>query len=232
MMYRLKFPTAIFTELLLNTLTYVLGYDFTYSKNANHVIVDMTSSQVKSTLDYLKRTKKLYQNDLLRAGDANLDNSKLQKKLAEVELTLENFKRTLAEANTTALYVIKFPPGAVQGMLSDALQMIMGTNTAQYKYDSTGSTVEFSPAQLKETINYLKSNKSFAEEEPEENAEIITELDNALNLLRSAVMNSQNIAQANLVADCDTIKINSSNSKQLLNLAEQYCVRASLLDNK
>lgn len=104
-------------------------------------------------------------------------------------------------------YKIKFPPGAIDGMLADALQMTLGFSTPQYKYDSTGSTVDFTPDQLKAVIKYLESNKKYAEQDKEAFGDMIPDIDKALETIQKAVMESKNIAQASrydgLVAKCD-----------------------------
>lgn len=104
-------------------------------------------------------------------------------------------------------YKIKFPPGAIDGMLADAIQMTLGHSTPQYKYDSSGSTVDFTPDQLKAVIRYLESNKKYAEQDKEAFGDMIPDIENALATIQKAVMESKNIAQASrydgLVTKCD-----------------------------
>lgn len=99
------------------------------------------------------------------------------------------------------LYKIKFPAGAVKGVLADALQMTLGATSKQFKYDPEGSTVEFTPTQLKAVILYLKQNKKWAEAEPEAFGDMIPDIDAALELIRKSVMESPNIAQASSPSD-------------------------------
>jgi len=92
------------------------------------------------------------------------------------------------------MYKIKFPPGAVKDFLTDALQMT-GLPNSQYKYHPEGSTIEFTPNQLKSVISYLKEIREFAEQDGDE-LDQIKDIDAALETIRTSVMGSPNIAQA------------------------------------
>src|SRR5579885_483372 len=94
------------------------------------------------------------------------------------------------------LYKIKFPSGAIDGILAQALQMVLGHSTPQYHYDSSGSTIDFTPEQLKAVLKELKDYKRFASEDPETYADMVPDIDAALEIIRKSVMESKNIAQA------------------------------------
>lgn len=91
------------------------------------------------------------------------------------------------------LYKIKFPAGAISGMLAQTLDTIVPTR--QYHYHPDGSTVEFTPSQLEAFINELQENKEFALQDKEAYGDLIPELEEALETIRQAVMSS-NIAEA------------------------------------
>lgn len=116
---------------------------------------------------------------------------------------------------TTFPYKIKFPPGAVDGMLAMALQTVLGYSSPQYHYDRSGSTVEFTPTQLKALVVELNSMKRAAKEDPEAYGEMLPEIEEALETVRKAVMESDNIAQASRYDD-------------LVKKCEQYCDLAIL----
>jgi hypothetical protein len=105
-------------------------------------------------------------------------------------------------------YKIKFPPGAIDGILAQALQMVLGQSSPQFHYDSSGSTIDFTPNQLGAVIKELEAYKRFASEDPEAYADMVPEIDAALGIINKSVMESKNIAQASrydaLVKRCDT----------------------------
>ena len=110
---------------------------------------------------------------------------------------------------------------AIDGFLAMALQSVLGYSSPQYRYDKSGSTVEFTPTQLKAVVWELNDNRKYAtrrlaeinkkiKESPESGDydteiadlnETLEELNTALETIRKAVMESPNIAQASSKAD-------------------------------
>lgn len=96
------------------------------------------------------------------------------------------FKKETRRDPSKKTFTVKFPPGAVKGMLSDALQSVLGPSSSRYKYHSSGSTVEFSSArQLKAVTRYLREARAWAMKDGDYD-DLIPEIDEALRLISRA----------------------------------------------
>jgi hypothetical protein len=95
------------------------------------------------------------------------------------------------------LYKIKFPPGSIDGFLAHTLDMLVPVS--QYHYHESGSTIDFTPRQLNALIKELEAYKKYAKEDPDAYANLIPDIDAALETIRKAVMQSKNIAQASVI---------------------------------
>lgn len=94
------------------------------------------------------------------------------------------------------VHTIQFPPGAVDGIISDSLQMA-GIPYSQYQYSKDGSVVKFTPHQLRRFLKELREFIAYINEpENEEFQEEGKNLQLVLNLVEQKIKEDRGIAQA------------------------------------